>query len=190
MKLALKPSSHVSMCIMVLIVLPILSDFLSLSWVTSPSTFSSMKPSTVSRCSVKTLWISKNNVPLVSAKPFCNPALLKAWQGNPPNSTLKFGMSSFVTVVMSFAVILSSGKFSFRALIAEGLISEVNTHFPLNPRSASACSNPILIPPIPANRSINVNHGYRIRCGWCGGIDGWWRDCRQRVVRVVRFCTA
>lgn len=43
-----------------------------------------------------------------------------------------------------------------RASIAAGLISEVRAHCVLTPKSLAACSNPILIPLRPANKSINV----------------------------------
>lgn len=71
---------------------------------------------------------------------------------------MKSGISPFLTVVMSIADILSFGKFSFSAFMAAGLISDVNTHFPESPLSSRACSNPILIPPSPANRSINMDN--------------------------------
>ena len=50
---------------------------------------------------------------------------------------------------------MSSLKLNWYAFRALSLISDVNTHFVFIPSSAAASSNPILIPPSPANRSIN-----------------------------------
>lgn len=145
---------------MVLIVLPSLfSDFAvsSRSCDTSPSTFSRINPSIELRWSDNIRCISKNRVPLVSANPFCNPALLNAWQGNPPSRTLNWGMSELFVLVISVIFMFSPGKLVFRARIADGFISEVNTHLPSIPRESNACSNPIRIPPNPANRSMKVH---------------------------------
>ena len=64
------------------------------------------------------------------------------------------GISEDSTLVKSPAKI-ECLKFASRALIADCFISDVNTHSTGMPNSIAACSNPILIPPNPANRSIN-----------------------------------
>ena len=61
------------------------------SWLSSPGTFSRSRYAglfaAVSRA------ISKNSVPLGSANPPRFPAVEKGWQGNPPHSRSKSGMS-------------------------------------------------------------------------------------------------
>lgn len=74
--------------------------------------------------------------------------------GKPPSRTSKSGIDFASTFVMS-PWMSSSGWFWRRTSMACGLISEVNTHIDLTPRSAHACSKPVRIPPIPAKRSMN-----------------------------------
>lgn len=50
----------------------------------------------------------------------------------------------------------SSGWFCLRIRIAASFISDVNTHSDLQPDFFAASSNPIRMPPMPANKSMNL----------------------------------
>ena len=94
--------------------------------------------------------ISKKSVPHVSfEKPSFFPIIENAWQGKPPNKISKSGISFASIFVMSPDG--CSPKLASYVLQASSSNSEENTHLP------PTCSNPNLIPPIPANKSINLN---------------------------------
>src|SRR5690606_22027550 len=94
------------------------------------------------------------SVPLVSSNPPRFPALLNAWQGNPPviMSTLpSCRISSSVTVVIScHSTSPSVLKLALYVCLANLSISQKPTH--VCPARSSASLNP----PIPANKSKNV----------------------------------
>ena len=77
----------------------ITSKVLPPSWFTKPSTFSKINPCGFLSRNILSTW--KNIVPRVSANPCRLPAELKAWHGNPAQSTSKSGMSEVSTFVMS-----------------------------------------------------------------------------------------
>src|SRR5690606_21084027 len=99
---------------------------------------------------------SKNNVPLVSSNPPRFPAIENAWQGKPAHKTSKLsGISCFVSsfVISPHALY---PQFALYVCFASLSHSLVPTHFPH--KFCNAKRNP----PIPANRSINLNLGLSI----------------------------
>ena len=83
------------------------------------------------------------------------PAMENAWHGKPARRTSKSGTplsSTFVTSQNGSCE--SAGKFFLYIPQAHLSISLVNTHSTPSPREAAARSNPSLIPPTPAKRSI------------------------------------
>ena len=93
--------------------------------------------------------MSKNRVPLVSAKPSLLPMMLNAWHGKPPVRMSWSGTSAAPTFAISPKGLLPKLA-SYMAW--HGLShSEVKTHSP------PARSKAIRMPPIPANRSMNLN---------------------------------
>ena len=86
----------------------------------------------------------------MSSNPIRFPAILKAWQGNPAQSTSKYGCE----VSDIFLASLYSGyepKFFLYVSLAYFSHSQEPTH------SCPAFSIPNLNPPIPENKSIYVN---------------------------------
>ena len=97
------------------------------------------------------LIISKNNPLLVpSFMPFCLPAMLTSWQGNPKVHKSAFGKSFPLTFVTS----PPNHKFVVSYItLYEACANLSNSHHPTH--SMPACSNPLWNPPIPLKKSIN-----------------------------------
>lgn len=104
---------------------------------------------------------SKNKVPWVSSKKPWNlpsafffeiPAIENGWHGNPPSKISWLGINFSEIFVISPNG--TSPKLASYVFFENESHSLVNTHLP--PRFWNAS----LIPPIPANKSINLNLGF------------------------------